>query len=64
MEAHNFRFVSFEDQKILSLWGIATEDIIYTLIEMIFHHPVVSLTFIFCSPQNIPDPLFYTSFTP
>jgi hypothetical protein len=64
MEAHNFRFVSFEDQKFLSLWGITTEDIINTLIEMIFHYPVVIVTFIFCPLQKSRKSLFDTSFQP
>jgi hypothetical protein len=35
MVAQNFRFLSLDDQKFLSLWGIGTEDIVFTLIERI-----------------------------
>jgi hypothetical protein len=64
MEAHNFRFVSFQSLEFLSLRDITAENVINALIDMIFHHSLIGVTISFYPSQELPEMVFNASFPP
>jgi hypothetical protein len=64
MEAHKFFILLFKNPKFLILRSITAEKIVYALIEMIFHRPVICVPFGLGPDYELLVAFFNTTFPP